>query len=53
MRGILIKYDGHTIYYNNLIKDKKLIWIKDLNIFKDANNKIKSSLLIYNAIIYS
>ena len=52
-RGVLVGYDGHSIYRVYLKKDAKVIQIKDLQIFKDASGKSKTSLLTYDAIIYA
>lgn len=52
-QGLLVGYDGHSIYRVYLEKDVKVIQIKDLKIFEDASTKTKTSLPIYNAIIYT
>lgn len=49
----MIDYDNHLIYCIYLKKDVKVIQIKNLKIFKDTSTKIKTSLSIYDAIIYT
>ncbi len=51
-RGLLVGYNGHSIYQVYLEKDEKVIQIKDLRIFKDTSTKPETSLPIYNAVIY-
>ncbi len=51
-RGLLVGYDGYSIYRVYLEKYVKVIRIKDLRIFKDASTKPETSLPIYDAVIH-
>lgn len=48
----MVDYDGHSVYQVYLEKDEKTIKIKDLRIFEDGSINPKTSLSIYNTVIY-
>lgn len=52
-RGLLVGYDGHSIYRVYLEKDAKVIRIKDLRIFEDASTKMETSLPTYDALVHA
>lgn len=51
-RDILVRYNGHILHWIYLVKDEKVIWIKDSKIFEDIPSKDKNRLPIYNSIFY-
>lgn len=48
--GKLVEYDKKTIYRVYLEKNSIVIWVKDLQIYKDATVKKSTTLPIYNTI---
>lgn len=50
-KGILVGYDGHTIYRIFLKEDNAIIRAKDLQIFEDTVSKNETSLPTYEAIM--
>ena len=48
LKGTLVEYDGHTIYRVHLKDQKKVILVKDLQIFQDYENKLSTELLDYS-----
>lgn len=52
-KGMLIGYDGHTIYRVYLSDEEKVIRIKDLKIVENADRKADSQVASYNAITVS
>lgn len=44
LKGILVGYDGHTIYKVSIQEQDKVIPIKELQIFKDINKKASIAL---------
>lgn len=46
LKRVLIGYNGHTIYRVHIKDQKKVIWVKNLCIFKDY--KIKTSIVLPN-----
>lgn len=49
---LLASYDNHFIYQVYLEKDEKIIQIKELRIFENASIKLKTSLPIYDTVIW-
>lgn len=49
--GVLVGYDGGTIYRVYLHNEAKLIYIKDLRIFENTDEKENSQVHLYDAII--
>ena len=54
LKGTLVRYDGHTIYCVYLKDQKRVIRIKDLQIFEDYKNKLSTELPDYsdNTLIF-
>lgn len=48
LKGTLVGYNGHTIYQVYLKNQKKVIWVKDLCIFEDYENKLSNKLPDYS-----
>ena len=48
LKGILVGYDGHTIYKVHIREQKKIIQVKDLQIFEDYKAKKSTKLLEYS-----
>lgn len=49
--GMMMGYDGHSIYRVFLEDDTKLIRVKDLRIYEEATSKNKTSVPTYETII--
>lgn len=49
LKGVLVDYDGHTIYRVHFKDQKKVIQIKDLRIFEDYKTKASTELPDYDA----
>lgn len=47
LQGILVEYDGHTIYRVYIREQNKVIRIKDLRIFEDFETKVDTNLPDY------
>ena len=50
-KGLLVGYDGHTIYRVFLEQDNKIIRVKDLRIHEDAISKAATTVPTYEAIM--
>lgn len=48
LKGILVGYDGYTIYRIYLKDQRKVIWIKNFQIFQDYKNKFSTKLPDYS-----
>ncbi len=48
LKGVLVGYNGHTIYRVHIKDQKKVIQVKCLRIFEDYKTKASSELPDYN-----
>lgn len=48
LNGVLVDYNGHTLYRVHIKSQKKVIWVKNLRIFKDDKTKATTELPDYN-----